>query len=320
MSGSEFATSVVIVTFNSRDDIVACVSQLASSKATEVVVVDNSSSDGTEAVLAKLYEDGAIDTLILSENNEGFSKAVNAGIRASRGADIFLLNPDAQISGSDLDKLRAIAHADPTIGIVAPLVESGPGVAVMSAGRQPTLWPLFTHFTGLARAFPRVRILRGRHLYMSAHSSDVQEVEWVSGCALYFTAEARSRVGLLSERWFMYGEDIELARRVQLAGLRVIVTPDVRAFHAIGSSVNKAGGRVSTMWAENTFDYYVQEFRPGPVRRALWRVIFSGGLLSRALIFRAKAARSNSERDELTGRANRFEHFAAAVWTRRRGA
>ncbi|ROQ63876.1 hypothetical protein EDF36_0826 [Rathayibacter sp. PhB152] len=319
MTVSQFETSVVIVTFNSRDDIVTCISRLDSSHATEIVVVDNASSDGSEAVLQQLHEDGLINTLILSDHNEGFAKAVNAGIRASHGADIFLLNPDAQISGAALDELRAAARMDATIGIIAPLVESGPGVAVMAAGRQPTLWPIFTHFTGLARAFPRVRFLRGRHLYMAAHSSDVQEVEWVSGCALYLTAVARSRVGLLSERWFMYGEDIELAHRVQLAGLRVIVTPHVRAFHAIGSSVNKAGGRVSTMWAENTFDYYVQEFRPGLLRRTLWRIIFSGGLLSRALLIRTKAARATSERDELNGRATRFEHFAFAVWKRRHG-
>jgi GT2 family glycosyltransferase len=227
---------------------------------------------------------------------------------------VFLLNPDAEIEGASVRRLREIARADPTIGIIAPVVESGPTVAVMAAGRQPTLWPLFTHFTGLARVFPRIKALRGRHLYMEHHSSSVQDVEWVSGCALYVTAPALDKAGMLSERWFMYGEDIEFAHRVSKAGFRVMVTPEVKANHLIGSSVNKAGGRVSTMWAENTFDYYVSEFRAGLFRRTVWRIIFSGGLLSRALLFRVRGIRSPTLAEEYNARAERFERFAGAVW------
>jgi GT2 family glycosyltransferase len=112
----------------------------------------------------------------------------------------------------------------------------------------------------------------------------------------------------------MYGEDIEFAHRVSKAGFRVVVTPEVTATHLIGSSVNKAGGRVSTMWAENTYDYYVREFKAGPVRRLAWRLIFSGGLMSRALLFRLRGLKSPSLRAEYAGRAHRFERFAAAVW------
>jgi GT2 family glycosyltransferase len=193
-------------------------------------------------------------------------------------------------------------------------VESGPTVAVMAAGRQPTLWPLFTHFTGLARAFPKWNLMRGRHLYMRHHSHDIQDVEWVSGCALYVSEQTMKKVGLLSERWFMYGEDIEFAHRVLKAGFRVVVTPEVRATHLIGSSVNKASGSVSTMWAENTYDYYVREFGAGPLRRVVWRVIFSTGLMSRALLFRVRGLRTPDLRSEYTGRAQRFERFARSVW------
>ncbi|WP_291048314.1 glycosyltransferase family 2 protein [Herbiconiux sp.] len=309
-----FETSVVIVTFNSEDDIAACLDQLAGGEGLEIVVVDNASSDSTPEMLRRFEQRGAIDVLVLSESNDGFAKAVNAGIRASHGRDVFLLNPDAQIDGASVVRLREAARNDPRIGIIAPLVESGPTVAVMAAGRQPTLWPLFTHFSGLARAFPRWRALRGRHLYMGHHSSVEQDVEWVSGCALYVTEPALSTVGLLSERWFMYGEDIEFAHRVSLAGYRVVVTPSVKATHLIGSSVNKAGGKVSTMWAVNTYDYYVREFHAGPVRRFVWRGIFSGGLLSRALLFRLRGMKARSLREEYDARAERFENFAGAVW------
>jgi hypothetical protein len=71
------------------------------------------------------------------------------------------------------------------------------------------------------------------------------------------------------------------------------------------------------MWAENTFDYYVREFHAGPLRRLAWRTIFSGGLLSRALVFRLRGIRSPAMRAEYGARAHRFERFAAAVWASR---
>nr|WP_254069441.1 glycosyltransferase family 2 protein [Herbiconiux sp. VKM Ac-2851] len=308
------ATSVIVVTYNSRNDIEASLEQLSTGEGIEVVVVDNASSDGTQVLLQDLHGRGLIDQLVLSPSNDGFAKAVNEGIRRSVGRDIFLLNPDAQIDGKGVESLRDAIRADSSIGIIAPLVESGPTVAVMAAGRQPTLWPLFTHFTGLARAFPRWKLMRGRHLFMRHHSRDRQDVEWVSGCALYVSERAVKEVGLLSERWFMYGEDIEFAHRVLKAGFRVVVTPEVKATHLIGSSVNKAGGRVSTMWAENTYDYYVREFGAGPVRRTIWRIIFSAGLVSRALLFRVRGLRKPELRGEYRGRAERFERFAWSVW------
>ncbi|MCJ0700452.1 glycosyltransferase family 2 protein [Frigoribacterium faeni] len=315
-SDSAADIAVIIVTYKSGDDIDECLTRLSDADNLQVIVVDNDSSDDSVPRLEELERRGDISTLILNYENVGFAKAVNAGIAVAKDKDVFLLNPDAQISGRDINTLRVKAQRDPSIGIIAPLVSSGPTVAVMAAGRQPTLWPLFTHFSGLARAFPDKRSFRGRHLFMAHHSREQQDVEWVSGCALFVRADVLARVGVLSERWFMYGEDVEFAHRVLKSGYRVIVTPDVQAQHLIGSSVNKAGGRISTMWAENTYDYYVSEFEPNGLQRLLWRVIFSGGMLSRALLFVARAQRDGVQKHEYLARARRFTRFSLAVWKR----
>jgi GT2 family glycosyltransferase len=315
-TGPASKIAVVIVTYKSGDDIDACLARLSDVDDLQIIIVDNDSADDSIERLRELYAKGLVSTLILNEENVGFAKAVNTGIAAADGRDVFLLNPDAQISGRDIEALRGIALRDPSIGIVAPVVTSGPTVAVMAAGRQPTLWPLFTHFSGLARAFPGVKFFRGRHLFMAHHSSAQQDVEWVSGCALFVPAAVLEEVGALSERWFMYGEDIEFAHRVAKSGRRIIVTPEVRAQHLIGSSVNKAGGRISTMWAENTYDYYVTEFAPNGLQRLAWRLIFTSGMLSRALLFVLRGRRDGAQRAEYMARANRFTKFSLAVWKR----
>ncbi|MEV7873753.1 glycosyltransferase family 2 protein [Microbacterium sp. NPDC089188] len=307
-------TTVILVTYNSGADLEQCVRTLGPSEAFKVVVVDNRSVDDSVDIARRLQSEGLVARVIESPTNDGFARAVNRGIESSDPGGLFLLNPDARITGSDLLRLVEKAQEDPRIGILAPLVDSGPQVPTLAAGKQPRLWPLFTHFTGLARAFPRVQVLRGRHLYREHHSY-TQDVEWVSGCALYLAPAARSSVGTLSDRWFMYGEDIELADRVLRHGFRVVLDADVVATHEIAASVNAAGSAVSTMWAENTFDFYVWRFSPGPVRRFLWRLIFSAGLGSRALLLAVKSARSGPSAPAMRARAARFRRFAGAVWT-----
>jgi GT2 family glycosyltransferase len=314
MNATSRAT-VVVVTYNAESDLDGCVRSLGASDRFDVVVVDNMSSDATLTVAEKLRDEGLVTRVIASGVNDGFARGVNRGIRTAGPGGIFLLNPDARITGVGLEKLMDAADSDPTIGIVAPLVDSGVHVPTLAAGKQPRLWPLFTHFTGLARAFPRVSWLRGRHLYRRHHSY-TQDVEWVSGCALYLSPGARARVPELSERWFMYGEDIELADRVRRHGFRVVLDADVSATHEIAASVNAAGSSsVSTLWARNTYDFYVWRFSPGFIRRALWRAIFSGGLGARAAVLTMKARRrSGGDAAALKARAGRFFRFAKAVW------
>lgn len=306
--------TVILVTYNSEKDLDGCVRALGEPGSFRVTVVDNQSSDGSLKIARQLKSEGFVENVIDSGVNDGFARAVNRGIRKAGPGGIFLLNPDARISGDDLRRLIRAGEGDRTIGIIAPLVDSGPQVPTLAAGRQPRLWPLFTHFTGLARLFPRVDWLRGRHLYRRHHSY-TQDVEWVSGCALYLTQAGRAAVGELSERWFMYGEDIELADRVLRSGFRVVLDAGVAATHEIAASVNAAGSRVSTLWAENTYDFYVWRFSPGIVRRFLWRAIFSGGLWSRAVVLVLKSKRrSGDEAAEISSRATRFHRFARAVW------
>ena len=267
------SVAVVIVTFNAIQDIDACIQALGTGH--RIVVVDNASTDGTVDALDRLHSSGRIQAFVRNEINAGFARAVNRGLVEAGPGDVLLLNPDARITGEAIEALREIA-ARPDIGIVSPLVDNGPGVYALGAGEQPALWPMFTHFSGLARLFPRVRRLRGRYLYRASLDQDLVDTGWVSGGCLYWSERARAAVGSLSERWFMYGEDVDLARRVLAAGFRVVVARDIHAFHALGGSVNESTGPVSTMWATNTADYYRVTFRPGPLRFFLWRAVQRG--------------------------------------------
>ena len=205
-----------------------------------VRIRDNGSTDSTPEVLKELAAEGYIDDLILSPDDAGFAAAANDVIRKSANDNIFFSDPDARISLETIQLLCDAIEQDPTLGVVSPLVRGGNEISVMSAGRQPRLWPMLTHYSGLSRAFPTSKTFRGRHLFLSHHSHEDQLVEWTSGCCLLLPRTTIDRVGMFSERWFMYIEDTEYCKRVLDAGLKIKVLSNAPAFHEVGASAQVA--------------------------------------------------------------------------------
>lgn len=325
--------SVCVVTFNSGTLMLDCLLPLADRGADVTVKVwDNGSTDGvTPQILMVLKSRGLIDELHLSPEDPGFGIGANQLIRRSSGQAVLLLNPDARLDLDCLSQLRTAAAQDRSIGVVSPVLRGDGDIQVMSAGRQPRLWPLFTHYSGLSRLFPAVPFFRGRHLFLAKHGEENQDAEWTSGACLLIPRATIERVGLLSERWFMYGEDLQYCQRVLDAGLHVRVLAAAQAHHAVGAStaskrddvVDEAsplsavyteaplGGvgpppDVTGMWGTNTYDYYVSQFEPNAAQRLAWRIVFSGGLAGRA------GLRLLRNRDDRL--AKKMLENATAVW------
>lgn len=322
--------TIAIVTFNSEHQIAECVKTFADrGPGISVRVRDNGSTDATPDVLTRLAADGFIDEVILSPDDAGFAVAANDVISRSGVDDILLTDPDARISLDTIALMCAEAERDSTLGLVTPVVRGGDEISVMSAGRQPRLWPMLTHYSGLSRMFPRSQVFRGRHLFLSKHSHEDQFVEWTSGCCLLVPRRTIDRIGLFSERWFMYLEDTEYCKRVLDAGLRIKVLADAQAFHEVGGSAQQADHiadgdatdgpaaavndpsdappiDVSAMWGRNLYDYYVHEFHPNAATRLAWKMTFTAGNGARAL---ARQARNPGD-----AKAEHLVKNALAVW------
>ncbi|MGU3497401.1 glycosyltransferase [Mycobacterium sp. C31M] len=318
--------TIAMVTYNSREHIEDCLKWFADRPADiRVRVRDNGSTDSTPAILRRLRDQGLIDELVLAEDDPGFAIGANDVIRRSGGDDILLMNPDARIALETIAMMRDVVNADPALGAVSPVVSGGNEISVMSAGRQPRLWPMFTHYSGLSRMLPGSRLLRGRHLFLRHHAGTDQVVEWTSGCCLYIPRTTIARVGLLNERWFLYGEDTEYCKRIGDAGLTIKVLADARAYHEVGSSsvaaveeelpevatrVTEAPAvpppDVSAMWGKNLYDYYRNAYDPSIATRTAWRVTFTAGNAFRASVRRW--------RDPQDRKAAHLMKNALAVW------
>lgn len=230
--------SIIIVSYNTKSTLSRCLTAVSEQLAdyrSEVLVIDNHSSDGSADIVEAEFP---WVHLIRNSANDGFAKAVNIGLSAASGAFCLLLNSDAILLPGALNAIVRFAEEHPDAGIVGGLQIGSDGKpARISAGSRPTLWRVICHETCLAHVF------RGQHpfhgLYMYSHSPDVKEVEWVSGAFLLLRAAATEAVGILDERYFMYGEDVDLCTRMWKAGWKVYHCPAARVVHSDGTSLKK---------------------------------------------------------------------------------
>ncbi|MDY0914608.1 glycosyltransferase family 2 protein [Rathayibacter festucae] len=308
------AVSVVVVTYNSVGVIRSCFDALADGgeppAGLEVLVVDNLSRDDTVAVLRAEYPWVRI---IENTQNAGFSRAVNLGAAHASGRHLLLLNPDAQISASAVAGLASLLDADPSIGAVSPLLENeGEDVVIVAAGHAPTIAKMLLHQTGLSRLGRRVPALEGHYLFTADLDGGPRDVDWVSGGCLMVPLELWRRLDGLTDRWFMYAEDVELCLRIRAEGLRVVLDPRLHALHAMGGSSSDVDGRVGTDWIVNLFDLYGWRMARSGLQQRFWRAVVLAGMRSRMLWF-AVSGRRPGRAASAAAQIHRYRIYTAAL-------
>ena len=251
------AVAVVIVSWNSRDDLVACLDSLAAvSLPLEVVVVDNASSDGSaDAARAKAPQAMVID----AGENLGFARASNRGWRASRAASVLFLNPDALLTPGAVEALQGILEKRPDVGIVGPLTQNADGTPQVSFG--PDLTPL--REWRQRRLVRRVRARDPRALArLDETTSRELEPAWVSGSCLLARRTLLETLGGFDEAFFLYEEDVDLCLRARQAGSRVLFTPAARVLHRLGRSMEQAAARARIEYDRSHLHFYSKHNGP----------------------------------------------------------
>jgi N-acetylglucosaminyl-diphospho-decaprenol L-rhamnosyltransferase len=250
-SGNGVALSIVIVSYNTRRDLGHCLEMLAACPPRaghEVIVVDNASSDGSAAEAraagARVIETGA---------NLGFAKAVNVGIRASRGANLLLLNPDTLVPDGAVDAMLAILASRPEVAVVGPLLEHVDGRVELSFGRMIgpfAEWRQKRLVEGHARGNPAISAR------VQAMTRREQYVDWVSGACLLVRRTDAEDVGLLDERYFMYTEDVDFCAAIRARGRRILFAPSVRVRHLRGRSRATAPAATQAAYVRSRLAFY----------------------------------------------------------------
>ena len=228
--------SVLVVTYRCRDVARACLASLYEATggvSFEVIVVDNASGDGTEEMVKEEFPQARLYAL---EDNIGFGQAVNLAAEHARGEYVLLLNPDTLVHGGMVEELVGFARSLPEPAIcggrtLRPDGRLDPG----SCWGAPTLWSLFCFATMLSTAFKGSRFFDPESLGGWKRDS-VRDVDIVTGCLLLAPRALWLELGGFDPRFFMYGEDADLALRAAGAGVRRVITPNAVVTHEVGVS------------------------------------------------------------------------------------
>jgi N-acetylglucosaminyl-diphospho-decaprenol L-rhamnosyltransferase len=265
-----------VVNWNAGDHLLACVRTLRDAGVGAVVVADNASSDGSVEQL--VTEDAAV-RVVQTGGNLGFGAAANRGAAVAETPYVAIGNPDVIVDRDAIDALARALDADPAVGAVGPRIENPDGSWYPSARAFPSLVDAaghaFLHFVA-----PRNRFTR-RYRLLDRDPAVACDVDWVSGTLLVVRRDAFEAVGGFDESYFMYVEDVDLSRRLRLAGWRIRYEPSARVVHTIGVSSERRPYRMILEHHRSLLRFSASTTRGA--RRALLPVV-AAGLGLRALL------------------------------------
>ena len=235
---------IVIVSYNTRDLLRTCLQSVYANQGDftfEVCVVDNASPDGSAEMVAAQFPQARV---IANAENVGYPSANNQGLKAFGFQNTgntepkvqpprfaLLLNPDTELPPDALAGMLDFMVEHPDAGVAGPKLVLPDGSLDMACRRSlPTPEICFYKLIGLSRLFPQSRRF-GRYNLTYLDPDQVAQVGSVVGAFMLVRAEAIAEVGLMDGQFFMYGEDLDWAHRIQAVGWKVYYNPAVTVMH-----------------------------------------------------------------------------------------
>lgn len=252
--------SVIIVSYNVKDFICQCIRSVYRSDLKdedyEIIVIDNDSHDNTINNLENEFPNVKI---IKNEINEGFSKAVNKGYQISKGDYICILNPDVIIQNDTLSKLLKKTTKDSNIGAIGPKIINTDGTVQHSCKRSfPTPINSIFRLLKLDKIFPKSKIF-GKYNLTYLDVDKEHAVDVLSGAFMFIPKKIFKLVDGFDQRFFMFGEDIDLCHKIKDLGYKIIYTPDSEIIHYKGESVKNAPYDMINVFY-SAMDLYYQKY------------------------------------------------------------
>jgi len=221
--------SIIIVNWNTRELVQACLSSISGNLASvphEVIVVDNASRDGSPEMIATEFPHVR---LVANAENVGFAVANNQAMKAARGRWFMLLNSDTELVDDSVARLLERVRDEPDIGVAHCQLRFRDGRLQHTAYRFPSIRLALFEDLGFYKLMPRraPEALLGGYW----HYAEERDVDWVAGAFMLLPREVFEQTGGFDERLFMYGEDMEWCYRIRDRGWRIRYYPAASIMH-----------------------------------------------------------------------------------------
>ena len=225
---------VVIVNWNAGPQLKDCLdSVLAHNKGElpRIIVVDNGSTDGSADAVERLP---GVEVIRTGENL-GFGAACNIGAGAGDAPYILFLNPDTRLEADSLSVPLAFMEQpeNAKVGICGIQLVDEQGTVSRTCAKVPTLGRLVCSALGVDK-LPGLQD-SGMRMSNWGHN-DTCRVDQVMGAFFFCRRNVFEWCGGFDERFFVYFEEVDVARRSKLAGWDSWYLANAQAFHMGGGT------------------------------------------------------------------------------------
>ena len=295
--------SILMVTYNSAATITACIQsllpQLAEVKG-ELIVVDNASVDASPRLLEQFAQSNDRIQVTLNHKNRGFAAGNNQALAVAGGEQILILNPDTVVTPGVLSGLLTALETDQSIGIVAPQLRFPDGRIQKTCRRFPRHLDVVYHVLGLQAGFPGSAHFNGWKMGDFDHQT-ARQVDQPAGAALMVRGALLRDLEGFDLNFPMFFNDVDLCKRVKMAGFQIWYRPEFVIEHLGGGSVKQVKTRMIISSQVSFFRYFEKHFtrlHQQPMN-FLVGVLLYGSLIPRIVIQALLKTRHNIQRETL---------------------
>lgn len=246
---------VIILNWNGAADTISCLDSLNRLKKTglKVIVCDNNSMNDSWSRIEQYLSlnQGMEIQLVQTGKNLGFAGGNNVGLRIAladpRMEYVWLLNNDTEVDVHALEALLSYMAAHPAVGMCgSTLLYADDPSQIQAVGGKYNPW------------LGSSQHLLGHHPYSPSlvRSFNQNEIDYVVGASLFVRRSVMEAVGLMSEDYFLYYEEIDWATRMKrlLPGVKLAFAPDSIVYHKEGAST-QVNNRLSKTYRYSS-DYF----------------------------------------------------------------
>jgi N-acetylglucosaminyl-diphospho-decaprenol L-rhamnosyltransferase len=214
------AIDVAIVNWNTAEAAITAARAYLASEGVEITVtiVDNDSRPEQRELLRENSPKEV--RLELSEENLGYGRAANRALRGGSAELVCVSNPDVVAEPGALAALAQVTHQEPRAGMVGPVF--GGDTDRYHAALPGTATMLARIFAGSFGERPQPSPTVGA----------VAKVGQPSGACFVVRRETWGKMGGFDEGFFLWYEDVDLAKRLHDAGYRNLIAGSAKVGHA----------------------------------------------------------------------------------------
>ncbi|WP_282629199.1 glycosyltransferase family 2 protein [Empedobacter sedimenti] len=227
--------SIVIVSYNAPKHLDICLDschEAIKNVNGEIIVVDNNSSEIVFEELKKVHPN---IKFLLQKDNLGFAKANNIGVENALGEYVLILNPDTIIPENIVQELIDFHQSKEKIGFVGVrLIDTNGNFHPESKRNIPTAKNSFS------KLFKRKHSSKSNNYYkLEVDEFSTAPCEILVGAFMFTTKQIYQDLEGFDNRYFMYGEDIDLSYSAELAGYKNYYKGDITVLHYKGESTHR---------------------------------------------------------------------------------